>query len=427
MTILPDAAKRSRALDPAGSFHLEAPAGSGKTFLLTARFLRLLGIVDHPRQILALTFTNKAAGEMLERVRDYLNRAKKGADARDAADAELLDFAAKALPAHKDLEELLLAGDVLSIQTFHSFCYTIASQSPLEAGIAPGSLLLDEHDQKFFLRETVGEALREIAARKPEDPARRALTNRLLYLNNSWRMLSGEMEDLTNRREGLIDLVQVLTRDRATGYLTDRIRQLVESELNALLAHFQSCTPGNCWEDFLKFLGDAGAAAACTLPAQVPPAKWESLGEWLCVAQTFLTAEGKVRKQLGPKSGFYSGFAKTEWGEAVQNLPPGVAEKLARVREMPTSEAPVKDTETLWDLVLLLHAVLEIYDDRCRSRRALDFSALEMAATRIFATTEPSDLQLVLDQQNPAHPGGRVPGYQPGAMGVAAEIVFRVV
>ena len=82
MVLLADAEKRSRALDPAGSFHLTAPAGSGKTFLLAARFLRLLGLVDHPQQILALTFTNKAAAEMHERVRGCLERAKKGSDAR---------------------------------------------------------------------------------------------------------------------------------------------------------------------------------------------------------------------------------------------------------------------------------------------------------------------------------------------------------
>src|SRR5208337_3283359 len=103
MVLLADAEKRSRALDPAGSFHLTAPAGSGKTFLLAARFLRLLGLVGHPQHILALTFTNKAAAEMHERVRGFLERAKKGSAPENEAEAELLDYASQALAAHKNL------------------------------------------------------------------------------------------------------------------------------------------------------------------------------------------------------------------------------------------------------------------------------------------------------------------------------------
>ncbi len=399
MVLLADAEKRSRALHPAGNFHLTAPAGSGKTFLLAARFLRLLGLVDHPRQILALTFTNKAAAEMRERVRGCLDQARKGSAPANPAEAELLDYASKALAAHKKIEELLLAGEILHIRTFHSFCYAIASQAPLEAGIAPGSRLMDENEQEFFLHDAVDEALQEIASRKEGDSARRALMNRLLYLNNSWWSLANEMKDLVRMREGLVDLVQVLGRDRASGYLEARVRELAESELKGLKADFEACELGRGWRSFLEQTGDAGAEVICTLPADIPGPKWEALAQWVCLADTLLTKDGGARRQLGPKAGFYNGFAKTRWGGAIQNIPPQTAQRLHRVRGLPAHGAPVTNLDTLWDLVVLLHSVLETYDARLGAGRALDFASLELAALRLFDATDPSDLQLILDQK----------------------------
>ena len=399
MVLLADAEKRNRALDPAGSFHLTAPAGSGKTFLLAARFLRLLGLVDNPQQILALTFTNKAAAEMHERVRGCLERAKKGSAPENRAEAELLDYASKALAAHKNLEELLLAGEILHIRTFHSFCYAIASQAPLEAGIAPGSRLMDENEQEFFLHNIVNEALQEIASRNEADSVRRALMNRLLCLNNSWWSLANEMKELVKMREGLADLVQVLSRDRASGYLAARVRDMAERELKRLKADFETSELGCGWTGFLEQTGDAGAQAACTLPDEIPGPEWEALSQWICLADTFLTKDGGARRQLGPKAGFYNGFAKTRWGCAIQNMPPGTVQRLHSIRRLPLHDAPLTDFDTLWDLVVLLHSVLEIYDARRSAVRALDFAALELAALRLFDAADPSDLQLVLDQQ----------------------------
>ena len=71
-TLTDDQNAREMALDASQSFVVQAPAGSGKTELLIQRLLTVLASADSPSEVLAITFTNKAAGEMRERLHSAL-------------------------------------------------------------------------------------------------------------------------------------------------------------------------------------------------------------------------------------------------------------------------------------------------------------------------------------------------------------------
>src|SRR3954471_4559961 len=85
----PDQQQREQALDAGRSILVQAPAGSGKTDLLTRRFLRLLAEVEDPRQIVAITFTKAAAAEMRHRILDELEKAEKRAAPTSSPDQGL--------------------------------------------------------------------------------------------------------------------------------------------------------------------------------------------------------------------------------------------------------------------------------------------------------------------------------------------------
>ena len=80
-----DYAQRRQAISPDESFIVQAPAGSGKTELLIQRYLNLLSLVENPEEIVAITFTRKAASEMQGRIVNALERARNNVPPKDDA------------------------------------------------------------------------------------------------------------------------------------------------------------------------------------------------------------------------------------------------------------------------------------------------------------------------------------------------------
>lgn len=135
------------ALDPQSSVVVEACAGSGKTWLLVSRVVRLLLSGVPPGEILAITFTRKAAQEMQARLRDWLYElAAKDDDfvrdflrqrAVDEADIEAMLPRARLL-----YQQFLLAKPAITISTFHGWFMQILQRAPI--GSAGGVQLVEQ-------------------------------------------------------------------------------------------------------------------------------------------------------------------------------------------------------------------------------------------------------------------------------------------
>ncbi|HQS81221.1 MAG TPA: UvrD-helicase domain-containing protein [Thiobacillus sp.] len=160
------------ALDPCASCVVEACAGSGKTWLLVSRMLRLLLAGAEPSELLAITFTRKAAQEMTDRLHAWL-RVLALED-----DATVRDFLrARAVPdneinallprARGLLETVLTAQPGPTVTTFHGWFLDLLKRAPLEAGLPWGAPLLERTRQ---LQNEVRDRLLMKWAGAPESP-----------------------------------------------------------------------------------------------------------------------------------------------------------------------------------------------------------------------------------------------------------------
>src|SRR5436190_22069795 len=131
-TIIADQKQRDDALDPSRSYIVQAPAGSGKTELLIQRFLALLGRVERPEEIAAITFTIKAAAEMRQRVFPALAAARGKARPEAPHEARTWDLARAALERNDSLGwKLEESADRLRVQTIDALCASLTRQMPV--------------------------------------------------------------------------------------------------------------------------------------------------------------------------------------------------------------------------------------------------------------------------------------------------------
>ena len=151
---------QNRASEPLASTWLSANAGSGKTKVLTDRVARLLLAGVSPQNILCLTYTKAAASEMQNRLFELLGEwaMMPEADLRRRL-AALGEAPGPDLhPVRSLFARAVETPGGLKIQTIHSFCAALLRRFPLEAGVSPQFVEMDER-AAVILREEVVEAM----------------------------------------------------------------------------------------------------------------------------------------------------------------------------------------------------------------------------------------------------------------------------
>ena len=194
----PDQPERERALDTVRSISVQAPAGSGKTDLLTRRFLSLLAEVDEPGQIVAITFTKAAAAEMRHRILAELEKASKSSLTAPLGDFSMEGLARRALARSRALGwQLVDLPAQLRISTIDSFCRELAIQQPLLSGFG-SDLRVAEQPSALYHRA----ARRTLQSIDGADPAlQAAIANLLLWRDNNWFELETQLVQMLAKRD----------------------------------------------------------------------------------------------------------------------------------------------------------------------------------------------------------------------------------
>lgn len=405
-----DQVARETALDTTRSFIVQAPAGSGKTELLIQRYLRLLATVNEPEEILALTFTRKAAAEMRLRVIEALEDARRGRPA-EAAHKQVTLSAASAVLRQDRARDWQLVDNPgrMRIQTIDALNTSLARSLPLSLG-GGGSAVIENGRIEQVYRQAAAATLEWLGAddengRAVGDVLRHLDANTGIYMSYIARMLAHRDQWLPFVRSGRIDEADA---ERLRAGVEKHLRNIVRQGLAAVLAALPSELADELPELIAYAAGNlvsAGSTAPfCqfardnSLPRDAP----EDLPRWLALCDFLLTADGRVRRQVDVRIGFPpEGRPEKTRMQAVlaamdADMP--FPEALLAVRQLP----PERYTDEQWAILLSIFRVLPVATVELQqiflARGITDYIEIALNAAAALGTPEkPGNMALLLD------------------------------
>lgn len=401
----PDAAERYRALDPAQSFIVQAPAGSGKTALLIQRYLRLLACVDAPEEIVAITFTRKAAVEMRARVLAALAVEEGPADTESAHEKLNRELSAAVLRRDRQAGWHIAENpERLRIQTIDSLCAALTRQMPMlsKFGAQPETT---EDAADFYL-----EAARATLELVEQNHAIALDVERLLeHLDNDMARIETLLAEMLARRDHWLRHLHSRTREELE-------TSLQNSRCHALQLVFQ-LFPQAMHDELLKLLRYAvanliaeGKSSTIILCDHLETLSAADIEHWCGVSELLLTKDGAWRKRISVNEGFPPGNTKTEKDEAkawknrleilIDSLNPEDAfrQVLHELRQLPPPCYSDKQWEILGAIIRLLPYAVAQLKVIFEVSGKVDFSEVAQRALLALGDSElPTDLALALD------------------------------
>ncbi|MEM8984586.1 MAG: UvrD-helicase domain-containing protein [Pseudomonadota bacterium] len=405
-----DAAARERALDVSSSFHVQAPAGSGKTELLVQRLLALLATVEQPDAVMAITFTRKATGEMRDRVAYALGPLRDVPMASVEPHLKVTRRLADQLYVHAEQQGWPLpdALDRLQVMTLDALHRQLAARAPLASRLGDGVETVDGEGAVTLYREATQRLLGRLTGGAPK---RSPVGQVLAHFDNDVSAWQTAMVRLLGLREQWLPLVGVM-RDDDAAVVRERLESTLEVLVEDRLASVRRALSVDeiaCFDSIIATIAEPFAAAAKTEHAaalaacgRLPDTDAASLLAWRGVADLLLTTNQTVRKTFTKTSGFTAEHkdARNAMKALAADLAPRaeLLEALVEVRQLP----PIAFAKQQWEVIaslltLLPHLVAElqvVFQERNQADYA-EFARAGRAA--LMAGDEVGDAALALD------------------------------
>ena len=357
-----------------GNATVQASAGSGKTYLLVSRIIRLLLEGVRPDAILAITFTRKAAAEMQARLMQRVYELAAAADVALDAYLQELGFdtprASLQERARNLYEVLLRSPHPVQTTTFHAFCQDLLRRFPLEANVPPGFELMD---QTGTLQDQAWEALMVEASRQPDSRLSQALAMLFseLGLYNSRKALDGFLEHRSDW--WAYTLEETNPHDAANARLQKQLG--VEAQSDPLSTFFDDHTLIAELQDFATLLGkhpvSTNLAAQESIHRGLVP-DHEPAERFSWVWDAFFTKAGSPRSRQLNKT--LVGKLGTQGAERFVELHTQLCTRLLAMQEILAAHHTLKINYNWYSAG---QRYLEHYQRIKQEQRLLDFTDLE--------------------------------------------------